>query len=91
MPGADQDDEEGQPEETDEARRIILARRARFVAMALAGISVAAACGDSDDETGPEVCLSIAAGGPSQLPPDASGAGGSDAATDASGDVDSAQ
>ena len=75
----------------DDTKRLILARRARFMAMALAGgLGVTAAC-DSEDETGPEVCLSIAAGGPSQLPPDASGAGGSDAAGDAAPDSDVAE
>jgi hypothetical protein len=38
----------------DDAKRLILARRARFVAAALAGVAVA--CGGSEAE--PEVCLS---------------------------------
>jgi hypothetical protein len=87
----EQEPEEGRNPAADKARRIILARRARFVAMAVAGIGVAAACGDSDGDTGPEVCLSIAAGGPSQFPPDAGGTGGNDAATDAADDADSAR
>ena len=44
----------------DEAKRLILARRARFVAAALAGI--AAACGGSTDDTDPKPCLSIQPG-----------------------------
>jgi hypothetical protein len=62
----------------DEAKRIILMRRARFVAAALAGLN-AAMCGGQTDS--PSACLSVAAddGGtpqpcltPSVQPPDAS-------------------
>lgn len=40
---------------SDEAKRLILARRARFVAAAVAGI--AAACGGSTEDTRPTPCL----------------------------------
>ena len=42
----------------DDAKRLILARRARFVAAALAGVAVA--CGGSTEEGEPRVCLRIA-------------------------------
>jgi hypothetical protein len=44
----------------DEARRIILARRARFVAAALASLGTAGAC---EAESQPEPCLSFKAEG----------------------------
>jgi hypothetical protein len=56
----------------DEAKRLILARRARFVAAALAGVAVA--CGGSTDDADPQACLS-----PPYQPRDA----GSDADADA--------
>jgi hypothetical protein len=40
---------------TDDAKRLILARRARFVAAAVAGL--AAACGGGTDDTKPTPCL----------------------------------
>jgi hypothetical protein len=44
----------------DDAKKIILARRARFIAAALAGVAVQSqACGESN----PEVCLGLDAGG----------------------------
>lgn len=58
------------PREHDAAKRLILARRARFVAAALAGAGMVAACDDdharrptdasreAGADTGPEVCLS---------------------------------
>ena len=51
------------PEE--EARRIILARRARFVAVALvsAGVGTAACGGQTNDRSSPQPCLSLAATG----------------------------
>ena len=73
----------------DNPKSLILARRAKFVAAALAGVTgVATACGGSTDETGssknPEPCLGIACcpendGGTPEpclapLPPDASDA-----------------
>jgi hypothetical protein len=43
----------------DDAKRLILARRARFVAAALAGVAgVAVACGGSIDDADPQPCLS---------------------------------
>jgi hypothetical protein len=75
----------------DEAKRLILARRARFVAAAVAGI--AAACGGATDDTKPTPCLepvirdSGADADPkpclTPLPPDASSDAGGDAASDA--------
>lgn len=56
----------------DDAKRLILARRARFVAAALAGVAVA--CGGSTEETGPTACLS-----PAQQPTRDSGADARDA------------
>lgn len=55
--------ETAQPEE--EARRIILARRARFVAAALAsaGIATASCGGETTGDGSPEPCLSIGASG----------------------------
>jgi hypothetical protein len=43
--------------DNDDAKRLILARRARFVAAALAGVAVA--CGGATDEGDPQPCLSI--------------------------------
>ena len=40
----------------DDAKRLILARRARFVAAALAGVAVA--CGGSTQDADPQPCLS---------------------------------
>jgi hypothetical protein len=56
----------------DEARRIILARRARFVAAALASLGTAGAC---EAESQPEPCLSFAAGGGTTGSGGSSGAG----------------
>jgi len=49
----------------DDARRIILARRARFVAAALAsaGIATASCGGETSGDGSPEPCLSIGASG----------------------------
>jgi hypothetical protein len=76
----------------DDAKRLILARRARFVAAALAG--VAAACGGETEES-PRVCLSVLA---DSGPGDASGSDAEpqpclaplppDASTDAASDAD---
>lgn len=46
----------------DEARRLILARRARFVAAALTGIT-AAMCGGEEDGANPRPCLDVAQDG----------------------------
>ncbi len=46
---------------SDENRRLILARRARFMAVTLAGIGVAVACGGKESDPSP--CLSLAADG----------------------------
>jgi hypothetical protein len=86
----------------DEARRLILARRARFVAAALTGLT-AAMCGGTEDEANPRPCLDVAQDGGTPQPclstvedaapqpcldvvPDA-GDGGGDAGEDA-GDAD---
>src|SRR5688500_18363927 len=43
---------------SDDARRLILARRARFLASALASLSVAVACGGgTESEANPQPCL----------------------------------
>jgi hypothetical protein len=45
----------------DESRRIILARRARFIAAALASAGItAASCNKSNVEANPQPCLSVA-------------------------------
>ena len=43
---------------SDESRRLILARRARFMAATLTGIGVAVACGGGTEDE-PKTCLSI--------------------------------
>jgi hypothetical protein len=80
-------------DDRDDARRLILARRARFVAAALAGASVA--CGKEpapppqpclsepagyDADTEPRICLSVVAIDPED-------AGATDAATDVPADA----
>lgn len=63
----------------DEARRIILARRARFVAAALAGAGIASA----SCESSPQPCLEPGApGGQYNAEPAAAGEAPSDAGTD---------
>ena len=69
--------------ENDDAKRLILARRARFIAGALAGVAVA--CTSSTDTTKPQVCLEPAFDGGADdggnpqpclsqyIPPDAGG------------------
>ena len=52
----------------DDAKSTILARRARFVAAALAGVGIAAACrSGGQQEQPPEACLSV----PQEYEPDA--------------------
>ena len=84
----------------DDARRLILARRARFVAAAVAGITVA--CGGATEQADPQPCLRVAqdGGGPRDAstdvgepqvcldvdaPPDAGPDGPTDSGPDTSG------
>lgn len=87
---------DGGSDKANEARRAILARRRRFVAVALASAGVAAGSSSCDknplvclspvpveEDAGPTVCLSA----PIEETPDA-GAGGDDAADAGAGDGD---
>lgn len=91
---SDERDDGKAPRDDDEARRVIMARRRRFVAVALTSAGVAASSCDKnplvclspvpveDDTATPSVCLST------EAPPDAEGPDAPDAGAGDAGDGD---